>query len=326
MKAIRCVTWGGPELLELQEIPRPEPGPGEVLIEVRAASLNFPDLLIIQRKYQVRPELPFTPGAEVAGVVAALGSGVAGLRLGDRVAAYVGTGGFAEYAIAEASRTFRLPPSISDEVGASFLLTYGTAWHALLDRAQLAGGERLLVLGAAGGVGLAACDIGRFLGAEVIAAASSPEKLALAQSYGARATIDYQAEDLRAGIARATGGAGPDVVFDPVGGSLAEPAFRSIAWRGRYLVIGFAQGTIPALPLNLPLLKGASVVGVYWGDHARREPARYRAETEALIEAIASGALRPLVSRRYALAETRAALEAMGGRGVLGKVVVCPPS
>lgn len=324
MKAVRCVTWGGPELLAFEEIPTPSPGPGEVLIRVRAASLNFPDLLIIQRKYQVRPELPFTPGAEVAGEIAALGPGVEGFAVGERVAAYVGTGGFAEYALAEAGRTFRLPPAISDEVGASFLLTYGTAWHALLDRAGLAAGERLLVLGAAGGVGLAACDIGRFLGAKVIAAASSPEKLALARRFGAVETIDYQAGELRAGIARATEGTGADVVFDPVGGSLAEPAFRSIAWRGRYLVIGFAQGTIPALPLNLPLLKGASVVGVYWGDHARREPARYRAETEALIAAIASGALSPLVSQRYPLAETRAALEALAGRSVLGKVIVCP--
>jgi NADPH2:quinone reductase len=325
MKAIRCVTWGGPELLTFEDIPTPEPGPGEILIRVRAASLNFPDLLIIQRKYQVRPELPFTPGAEVAGEVAALGPGVEGFAVGDRVAAYVGTGGFAEYALAEAARAFRLPPSISDEIGASFLLTYGTAWHALLDRAALQAGERLLVLGAAGGVGLAACDIGRFLGARVIAAASSPEKLALAHRFGAEETIDYRAEDLRAGIARASGGEGADVVFDPVGGPLAEPAFRSIAWRGRYLVIGFAAGAIPALPLNLPLLKGASVVGVYWGDHARREAARYRAETEALIEAIASAALTPLVSQRYPLAETRAALEAMAGRGVLGKVVICPP-
>lgn len=324
MRAIRCVEWGGPDKLRLEEIPEPSPGPGEVRLRVHAAAVNFPDYLIIQRKYQVRPELPFTPGVEVSGTVAAVGPGVERLRPGIRVAAQIGIGGFAEQALARESGCFVLPESIDDATGAAFLLTYGTTWHALADRAALRPGERLLVLGAAGGVGLAACDIGRHLGATVIAAASSPEKLALCRQYGASETIDYTTEDLRAGIARTTGGAGADVIYDPVGGDFAEPAFRSLAWRGRYLVIGFAGGKIPALPLNLPLLKGASLVGVYWGDHTRHEPERYRADTERLIAAIAAGELKPLVSHRYKLAETAQALTDMAARKVLGKIVIVP--
>ncbi len=324
MRAIRCVEWGGPDKLRLEEIPEPSPGPGEVRLRVHAAAVNFPDYLIIQRKYQVRPELPFTPGVEVSGTVTAVGPGVERLRPGIRVAAQIGIGGFAEQALARESGCFVLPESIDDATGAAFLLTYGTTWHALADRAALRPGERLLVLGAAGGVGLAACDIGRHLGATVIAAASSPEKLALCRQYGASETIDYTTEDLRAGIARTTGGAGADVIYDPVGGDFAEPAFRSLAWRGRYLVIGFAGGKIPALPLNLPLLKGASLVGVYWGDHTRHEPERYRADTERLIAAIAAGELKPLVSHRYTLAETAQALTDMAARKVLGKIVIVP--
>lgn len=324
MRAIRCVEWGGPEKLRLEDIAEPTPGPGEVRLRVHAAGVNFPDYLIIQRKYQVRPELPFTPGAEVSATVLEIGPGVTRLRPGDRVAAFVSIGGFAEQAIAREAACFPLPDAIDDAVGAAFLLTYGTTWHALADRAALKPGERLLVLGAAGGVGLAACDIGRHLGAEVIAAASSPEKLALCQEYGAGATIDYTREDLRAGIARATGGAGADVIYDPVGGDFAEPAFRSLAWRGRYLVIGFAGGKIPALPLNLPLLKGASLVGVFWGDHMRREPDLYAEETAALLAAIAAGKLKPLVSHRYRLDEMEAALVDMAARKVRGKIIIVP--
>lgn len=324
MKAIRCTEWGGPEKLKLEDVPQPKPGPGEVRLKVHAASVNFPDILIIQRKYQVRPELPFTPGVELSGTVLDVGPGVERLRPGMRVAANIGTGGFAEEATAREDACFILPEAIPDDVGAAFLLTYGTTWHALGDRAALKAGERLLVLGAAGGVGLAACDIGRDLGARVIAAASSAEKLALCREYGASETIDYSTEDLRAGIARATGGLGADVIYDPVGGGLAEPAFRSIAWRGRYLVIGFAGGAIPALPLNLALLKGASLVGVYWGDHVRREPERHTRETEEMIAAIAAGRLKPLVSRRYKLAETAQALRDMAARRVLGKIVIVP--
>ncbi len=324
MRAVRCVEWGGPETLRFEEIPEPKPGPGEVRLRVHAAGVNFPDYLIIQRKYQMRPELPFIPGAEVSGTVVETGPGVTRLRPGDRVAAFVSLGGFAEQAIAREAACFPLPANVDDAVGAAFLLTYGTTWHALADRAALKPGERLLVLGAAGGVGLAACDIGRHLGAEVIAAASSAEKLALCQEYGAGATIDYSAEDLRAGIARTTGGAGPDVIYDPVGGDFAEPAFRSIAWRGRYLVIGFAAGKIPALPLNLPLLKGAALVGVFWGDHMRREPDLYAEETASLLGAIAAGKLKPLVSHEYRLEETATALTDMAGRKVRGKIVIVP--
>ena len=324
MRAIRCVEWGGPEKLRLEDIPAPTPGPGEVRLRVHAAGVNFPDYLIIQRKYQVRPELPFTPGAEVSGTVLEAGPGVTRLRPGDRVAAFASIGGFAEQAIAREAACFPLPDTIDDAVGAAFLLTYGTTWHALCDRAALKPGERLLVLGAAGGVGLAACDIGRHLGADVIAAASSAEKLALCEEYGAGATIDYSQEDLRAGIARVTGGAGADVIYDPVGGDFAEPAFRSLAWRGRYLVIGFAAGKIPALPLNLPLLKGAALVGVFWGDHMRREPDLYAEETAALIAAIAAGKLKPLVSQRYRLEEAAVALTDMAARKVRGKIVIVP--
>lgn len=324
MKAIRCVEWGGPEKLRLEDVARPQPGPGEVRLKVHAAAVNFPDILIIQRKYQVRPELPFTPGVELSGTVLEVGPGVSRLRVGMRVAASVGTGAFAEEAVAREGACFALPEAVSDDVGAAFLLTYGTTWHALVDRAALRAGERLLVLGAAGGVGLAACDIGRHLGARVIAAASSAEKLALCREYGAAETIDYATEEIRAGIARTTGGEGADVIYDPVGGDLAEPAFRSIAWRGRYLVIGFAAGKIPALPLNLALLKGASLVGAYWGEHVRREPERHARETEELIAAIAAGRLKPLVSRRYALAETAQALRDMAARQVRGKIVIVP--
>ncbi len=324
MRAIRCVEWGGPERLRLEDIPEPVPGPGEVRLRVHAAGVNFPDYLIIQRKYQVRPELPFTPGAEVSGTVLETGPGVTRLRCGERVAAFVSLGGFAEEVIAREAACFPLPDHVDDAVGAAFLLTYGTTWHALADRAALRRGERLLVLGAAGGVGLAACDIGRHLGAEVIAAASSAEKLALCREYGASETIDYTAEDLRAGIARASAGAGPDVIYDPLGGDFAEPAFRAIAWRGRYLVIGFAAGKIPALPLNLPLLKGASLVGVFWGDHMRREPALYAEETASLLAAIAAGQLKPLVSHRYRLEEAATALTDMAARTVRGKIVIVP--
>ncbi|MGC8524082.1 MAG: NADPH:quinone oxidoreductase family protein [Acidibrevibacterium sp.] len=324
MRAIRCIEWGGPERLRLEDIPEPVPGPGEVRLRVHAAGVNFPDYLIIQRKYQVRPELPFTPGAEVSGTVLETGPGVTRLRRGERVAAFVSLGGFAEEVIAREAACFALPDHVDDAVGAAFLLTYGTTWHALADRAALRRGERLLVLGAAGGVGLAACDIGRHLGADVIAAASSAEKLALCREYGASETIDYTTEDLRAGIARASAGAGPDVIYDPVGGDFAEPAFRAIAWRGRYLVIGFAAGKIPALPLNLPLLKGASLVGVFWGDHMRREPALYAEETASLLAAIATGQLKPLVSYRYRLEDAATALTDMAARTVRGKIVIVP--
>ena len=324
MRAVLCERWGGPEQLRVAERSLPDPGPGEVKIGIRAAGVNFPDVLIIQRKYQVQPELPFTPGAEVAGVVMQVGPGVAGLQPGDRVAAFCSLGGFAEEVIVPVQACVTLPEAVGFEPASAFLLAYGTAWHALRDRAAMRAGETLLVLGAAGGVGLAAIDIGSAMGARVIAAASSAEKLAVCRSYGADESIDYQAEDLRGAIARLTGKQGPDVVFDPVGGRFAEPTFRSIAWAGRYLVIGFANGEIPALPLNLPLLKGASIVGVFWGAYTKREPERNRDAVAQMLAWIAEGKLRPLVSKTYTLDQTPQALEDMAARKVVGKVVITP--
>lgn len=324
MKAVLCEAWGGPETLRLASVELRDPGPGEVKIRVRAAGVNFPDVLIIQKKYQVQPELPFTPGSEVAGEVIATGPGVGPFRPGERVMAYCMLGGFAEQAIVPAATCFALPPALDFPTGASVLLAYGTSWHALRDRAALRPGETMLVLGAAGGVGLAAVDIGKTLGARVIAAASSGEKLAICRQHGAAALINYRTENLREAIARLTERRGPDVIYDPVGGATTEPAFRSIGWRGRHLIVGFAEGSIPALPLNLPLLKGASIVGVYWGDHMKREKQLYRDETEALLARLASGELRPLISRTYALDQVPQALADMAGRKVVGKIVVTP--
>jgi NADPH:quinone reductase len=324
MRAVLCESWGGPEHLRLADVALRDPGPGELRLRVRAAGVNFPDVLIIQKKYQVQPELPFSPGAEVAGEVIAAGSGAGQFRPGDRVAAYCTTGGFAEEAVIPAAKCFPLPDAVSFEVGAVALLAYGTSWHALRDRAALREGETLLVLGAAGGVGLAAVDIGKGMGARVIAAASSDEKLALCASFGADALLNYGEEKLRDGIRRLTDGRGPDVIYDPVGGAFAEAAFRSIAWRGRFLVIGFASGPIPALPLNLPLLKGASVVGVFWGSHTEREPEQHRREVAEMLGWMAAGRLRPLISRTYRLDEVTEALNDIAARKVVGKVVVTP--
>jgi len=324
MRAVVCEAWGGPETLTLKSVELRDPAPGEVKIRVRAAGVNFPDVLMIQKKYQVQPELPFTPGSEVAGEVIAVGSGVAAFRPGERVMAYCMLGGFAEEAIAAAASCFAMPDALSYEAAASVLLAYGTSWHALTARAALREGETLLVLGAAGGVGLAAVDIGRALGARVVAAASSDEKLSVCRRYGAAALINYRTENLREALARLTERRGPDVIYDPVGGALAEPAFRSIAWRGRYLVVGFAEGSIPSLALNLPLLKGAAIVGVFWGEHMKREQALYREETEELIGRLASGELKPLISKTYALDQVPQALADMAGRRVVGKIVIVP--
>jgi len=324
MKAIVCREWGGPELLSLDDIPTPEPGPGQVRIKVAAAGVNFPDLLIIQKKYQMQPALPFTPGAEIAGTISAVGEGVQGLAVGTPVAALCMIGGFAEECVVEASLCMPLPPGVDMALAASLTLAYGTSWHAVRDRAALAAGETMLVLGAAGGVGLAAVEIGKALGARVIAAAGSAEKLEVCRAHGADETIDYEREDLREALKRFTGGKGPDVVFDPVGGRHTEIAFRAIAWRGRHLVIGFADGTVPALPLNLPLLKGASLVGVFWGEFAKREPQNNARGIRELLGWIAQGKLKPLVSKQYALADAPQALVDMAARRVVGKVVVVP--
>ena len=271
MQAWLCEDPVGVDALTWKEVPTPEPGKGEVRIRIEAASLNFPDLLIVQNKYQFKPPLPFVPGSEYAGTVDAVGPEVASLKVGQRVACLAGTGGFGTHAVAQAALCMALPQDFPAVDAAAFIMTYATTHHALIDRAGLGSGETLLVLGAAGGVGTAAVQIGKVLGARVIAAASSAEKCELCRSIGADATINYATENFREAIKTATGGKGPDVIYDPVGGDLAEPAFRSIAWRGRYLVIGFAAGPIPSLPLNLALLKGAAIVGVFWGDFRRRE-------------------------------------------------------
>jgi len=324
MKALLCRQHGLPDSLVVDEIDDPVADAGDVVVDVRAAGVNFPDVLIIQNKYQAKPALPFAPGAEFSGVVSAVGSGVTDRRIGDRVIGSVTFGAFAEKVKLPASRTFKMPDSLDFERGAAFLLTYGTSYHALVDRAQLTAGETLLVLGAAGGVGLAAIEIGKALGARVIAAASSAEKLAVCREHGADDFIDYTSEDLRERLRAITTGRGPDVIYDPVGGSYAEPAFRSIAWRGRYLVIGFANGEIPKMPLNLALLKGASIVGVFWGQYTQLEPQRFQSDVETMFGWIAQGRLNPHVSARYRLAEGARALEHLLARRATGKVIVLP--
>jgi NADPH2:quinone reductase len=323
MRVVLCEAWGGPESLVVKEIPSPVPKAGEVLIKIRAAGVNFPDVLIIQKKYQVQPELPFSPGAEVSGTVAALGEGVTSLAVGDRVAALCTTGGFAEEIVLAASACVKIPEALSFEVAAGFMLAYGTSWHAIRDRAALLAGETMLVLGAAGGVGLSAVEIGKAIGARVVAAASTDEKCAICREHGADEVINYTTEELRAGIKR-TCGAGPDVIYDPVGGKFSESAFRSIGWRGRHLVIGFAAGEIPALPLNLALLKGASLVGVFWGDFVRREPANNMKGIGEMLGWMKEGKIKPLISKTYSLDEAPQALLDMAARKVTGKIVITP--
>jgi NADPH2:quinone reductase len=324
MKAIVCTAWGQPEDLVLEELADLVPGPGEVAVGVKAAGVNFPDVLTVQGKYQFRPELPFTPGNEFAGVVLAVGPGVTSVAAGDRVIGFTRTGAFAEQVLAPAEALMPMPPGMDFDTAAAITLTYGTSHHAVADRAALQPGETMLVLGAAGGVGLAAIEIGKALGARVIAAASSAEKLAVCKAHGADVLINYETDDLREALKAATGGKGPDVIYDPVGGPYSEPAFRSIAWRGRHLVIGFAAGDIPKLPWNLMLLKGASVVGVFWGEFVKREPKANLAAMRQLLGWMAEGKLRPLVSARYALADTPQALLDMAARKVTGKVVIVP--
>jgi len=324
MKAMVCKDWGPADSLELQELPDLVPGPGQVAVDVRAAGVNFPDVLTVQGKYQVKPPLPFTPGNEFAGVVRAVGDDVRGVAVGDRVIGFTQTGAFAEQALAPATVLMPMPPGMDFDTAAAITLTYGTSHHAVVDRGQLKAGETMLVLGAAGGVGLAAIEIGKALGARVIAAASSADKLAVCREHGADVLIDYTQEDLREALKAATNGKGPDVIYDPVGGPYSEPALRSIAYRGRHLVIGFAAGDIPKLPWNLMLLKSASVVGVFWGDFARREPQMNLAAMREMLGWMAEGKLKPLVSKRYALADTAQALNDMAARKVTGKVVIVP--
>ncbi len=322
MQAWLCENPTGVDALTWKELPTPQPKAGEVLIEIKAASLNFPDLLIVQNKYQIKPPLPFVPGSEYAGVVQAVGEGVKHLQVGQSVACLSGTGGFGTHTIAPAALCMPLPAGFSHVDAAAFIMIYATSWHALMDRAQLKAGETVLVLGAAGGVGTAAIQIAKAAGARVIAAASTDEKCALCTSIGADATINYTTKNLRDEIKALTEGKGPDVIYDPVGGDFAEPAFRSIAWRGRYLVVGFASGPIPSLPLNLTLLKGASLVGVFWGDFARREPKANAAMMAELAGWYAQGKIKPVIDRTMPMADLKAAYAHMGSRGVKGKLVM----
>ncbi len=325
MHAWLCETLEGADALNWRELPTPEPQPGEVRVAVQAASLNFPDLLIVQGKYQFKPPLPFVPGAEYAGRIDAVGEGVTHLLPGMPVAVIAGTGGFATHACVSASRVLPLPPGFAIEDGAAFAFTYGTSHHALMDRGQLQPGETVLVLGAAGGVGTAALQIAKAAGARVIAGASSDDKCRLCRELGADATINYATQNLRDELKALTAGRGPDIVYDPVGGDLAEPALRSIAWRGRYLVVGFAGGGIPALPWNLALLKGASVVGVFWGDFVKREPDASAAGLKQLAQWYAQGLIKPVIDQRLPMSELKAAYQRMGSRQVQGKLLLVNP-
>ena len=325
MNAWLCENPVGVEALVWKELPTPAPAAGQLRVAIKAASLNFPDLLIIQGKYQMKPPLPFVPGTEFAGVVEAVGEGVKGFKPGDAVAAFAGTGGFGTHAVIPAAVAMPLPPGFKFEDAAAFICTYATSHHALLDRAALQTGETVLILGAAGGVGTAAIQIAKAAGARVIAAASTDDKCARCLALGADAVINYSTGNLRDELKTLTGGKGPDVIYDPVGGDLAEAAFRSIAWRGRYLVVGFAQGQIPALPLNLALLKGASLVGVFWGEFAKREPARNAAMLGQLAQWYAEGKIAPVLDIVLPMDELPQAFARMATRKVVGKVILRNP-
>ena len=322
MKAVLCKAFGPPESLVVEDIPSPIAGPGEVVISVKAASVNFPDVLIIQNRYQFKPPLPFSPGSEAAGVVKDVGDGVTNVKPGDRVMAFTMYGAFAEEVKTEARRILPIATGMDDVTAAAFVLTYGTADHALRDRGQLQAAETLLVLGAAGGVGIAAVEIGKAVGARVVACASSADKLAVCREHGADETINYTTDDLRQRIKDVTGGTGVDVVFDPVGGRYTEPALRSTAWRGRLLVVGFAAGDIPTIPLNLTLLKGCSIAGVFWGEFVRREPERFADSMRQLERWYAERKIRPHVSATFPLERAADALTLMAARQVKGKVVL----
>lgn len=325
MRAVVCKRFGGPEVLEVDQVADPETGPGQLLVEVEACAVTFPDLLMIQDRYQFKPGLPFVPGGEVAGVVRKVGAGVDGFAPGDRVlGSSISVGGMAELACLRAGGAVLLRDGLDSTDAAGLLYGYGTAHHALKDRAQLKPGESLVVLGASGAVGLAAVEVGKVMGARVIAAASTDEKLELCRKHGAEETINYGREDLKTRMRELTGGEGADVVYDPVGGAYAEPAIRSTAWNGRYLVIGFAAGDIPRIPLNLPLLRGCSIVGVFWGSFAGREPERHQANVTELVDWWSEGKLEPHTSAVYPLERAADALKDLAERRALGKVVVAP--
>ncbi|MFV0678680.1 NADPH:quinone oxidoreductase family protein [Ottowia sp.] len=325
MHAWLCETPTGVDALTWKELPTPQPGKGQVLVRVQAASLNFPDLLIVQNKYQIKPELPFVPGSEYAGMVEAVGEGVTHLQPGQMVACVSGTGGFGTHALAPAKLCMPLPPGFAAADAAAFIMIYATSHHALIDRGQLKSGETVLVLGAAGGVGMSAIQIAKLAGAKVIAAASTDEKLAFCKQLGADEIINYSTQDLREQIKALTDGQGPDVIYDPVGGPFTEPALRSIAWRGRHLVVGFAAGDIPAIKINLALVKGASIVGVFWGDFARREPEANATMMAELARWYTEGKIKPLIDTQMPMADLKAAYARMDARAVKGKLVLVNP-
>lgn len=322
MRAVICEELGPPESLKIKDLPSPQPGKGEVRVKVEAAGANFPDTLIIEGKYQIKPELPFAPGGEIAGVVDALGEGVTEVKVGDKVIALTGYGAFAEEIVIPAARLHVRPDSMDALSGAGFTMTYGTSMHALKQRADLKPGETLLVLGAAGGVGLAAVEIGKAMGARVIAAASTDEKLAIAKAAGANELINYTTTPLRDAIKDLTGGKGVDVTYDPVGGDMFELALRSTAWNGRVLVIGFASGTIPKAPVNLTLLKGCAIVGVFFGAFRQKEPEANNENFRQLFKWYEEGKVKPLISKTLPLESAVEALNLLGGRGAIGKIVL----
>ena len=322
MKAVLCKEYGPPESLVIEDIPSPRPGRGQAVITVKACGVNFPDTLIIEGKYQFKPALPFSPGGEVSGIVKELGEGVNTVKVGDRVIAFTGWGGFAEEVVTEAAKLIPIPGDIDFATAASFTLVFGTAHHALKDRAHIKPGETLLVLGAAGGVGLASVELGKLMGARVIAAASSDEKLEVCKQHGADDVINYTNEDLRERVKTLTGGNGVDVIVDPLGGNYSEPALRSIAWNGRFLVIGFAAGDIPRIPLNLTLLKGCSIVDVFWGSFTEHEPRHNQENLQELLTWLTEGKLKPHISATYPLGHAADALNDVLNRKVKGKVVL----
>jgi NADPH2:quinone reductase len=324
MRAAQFSEFGGLEALRLEEVVEPRPGAGEILINVAAVGLNFFDTLMLRNKYQVTPPLPFSPGAEIAGTIEELGEGVVGFGVGQRVVAFIGGNGCREKVVTKARNAVLIPDGVSDETAAGIPITYGTALHAFKDRALLRPGETVAVLGAAGGAGLAAIEVAKLMGARVIALASSGDKLAFARQHGADEGINYETEEVKSRLKALTMPKGVDVVFDPVGGRFAEPTLRAMAWEGRYLVLGFASGEIPRMPLNLLLLKGCSVLGVFWTSFVERNPDKHRANMQLLLEWCKEGRIVPHVHASFALVETAKALSLIEGRKATGKVIVKP--
>lgn len=324
MRVAQFSEFGGPQALRLEEVAEPSPGPDDVLIRVAAVGLNFFDTLLLRDQYQVSPPLPFSPGAEIAGIIEGLGKNVTDFEVGQRVVAYIGGNGCREKVVTKAKNAVPIPDGVSDEVAAGITITYGTALHGLKDRAGLQVGETVAVLGAAGGAGMAAVEIAKLMGARVIAIASSGDKLAFARKHGADESINYQNEDLKTRLKALTKPRGVDVLYDPVGGGYAEPSLRAMAWGGRYLVLGFASGTIPRIPLNLVMLKGCAIIGVFWTSFVEREPEQHRANLIELLDWCKRGLITPHIHGSFALIETATALSLIEGRKVTGKVIVNP--